>query len=98
MLKASARNCTLYFSLTLNFLNSEVSKLVSRGPTNVPRPIFPKVPAGGSPKALGSNHWSGLPKITGPLQEGFQLGTSGFWLSPVPELLEPTVGVKGKPL
>ena len=29
-------------------------------------------------KALGSNHWFTLPKITGPLKAGFRLGTSGF--------------------
>jgi hypothetical protein len=48
-------------------------------------------------KALGSNHWSTFPKITGPLKPGFRFGTSGFWVSPVPELLEPTMGLKGKP-
>src|SRR5712691_7449370 len=97
MLKASVRNCKLYFSLKLNFLNSEVSKLVSLGPVNNPRATFPKVPAGGSRKALESNHFSGFRNTTGPLKAGFKLGTSGFRVSPVPELLEPTRGVKGKP-
>src|SRR6266446_10425429 len=97
MLKASARNCKLYFSLKLNFLNSEVSKLVSPGPTKDPRATFPKVPAFGIRKAPGSNHFSGFPNTTGPLKLGFKIGTSGFCVSPVPELLEPTRGVKGKP-
>src|SRR4030095_11146606 len=98
MLKASARNCKLHFSLMLNFLNNEMSTLVRPGPIRELRPAFPKVPASGIENALGSNHCSAFPRITGPLKLGFQLGTSGFWVSPVPELLEPTVGVKGKPL
>src|SRR4030088_3527538 len=98
MLKASARNCKLYFSLKLNFLNSEVSKLVSPGPVNDPRATFPKVPAFGIRKARGSNHCSCFTNTTAPLKGGFKWGTSGFGVSLVPELLEPTRGVKGKPL
>src|SRR6266481_3659910 len=98
MLKASARNCKLYFSLKLNFLNSEVSKLVSPGPVNDPRATFLKIPAFGVRKARGSHHCSGFPVATGPLKLGFKFGTSGFWVAPVPELSAPTRVVEGKPL
>src|SRR6266446_4395274 len=98
MLKASARNCNLHLSVMLTVLNSDVSKLVRRGPVMDPRATFPKVPLVGIRKAFGSNHLSGRPTITGPLNAGFQLGTSGLSVSPVPEVFEPTCGVKGKPL
>src|SRR6516162_8367492 len=100
MLKASARNCTLHLSLMLTFLNREVSKVVRLGPVRDPRPTFPKVPltGGADPKAFGSNHRFGLPRITGPVKAGFQFGTSGLSVSPVPEVFAPTCGVKGKPL
>src|SRR5258708_34036060 len=100
MLKAYARNCKLPLSLMLTFLNSDVSKVVRPGPMTDPRATFPKVPlvGGSGPKALGSNHFSGLPRITGPLKAGFQFGTSGLSVSPVPEVFAPTCGVKGKPL
>src|SRR5229473_7660271 len=98
MLKASARNCKRHLSLMLTVLNSEVSKVVNPGPTTDPRATLPKVPLVGNRKALGSNHRSGFPTISGPLKAGFQLGTSGLSVSPVPEVLAPTCGVKGKPL
>src|SRR5438067_4721260 len=96
-LNISARNCKFNFSVTVNFLNSDVSNVARPGPRNDPRATLPKVPGAGIRKALGSNHWSGLPKITGPLKFGFQFGTSDWLESPVPDGLEPTSGVKGKP-
>src|SRR5207249_9914455 len=78
-------------------LNSEVSKSIRFGPKNWLRPAFPYVPAIGSRKALGLNQRLGSPVITGPLNAGFRLGTSGLAVSPEPERFEPTVGVKGNP-
>ena len=46
---------------------------------------------------IGSKYRSGVPKITGPLKFGFQLGTSELLASPVPVILEPASGVKGNP-
>src|SRR2546426_4270983 len=74
-------------------LNKDVSRLNRPGLRNVLRPAFPKVPASGTVKARGSNQWSTLPKITGPLKFGFRLGTSTTPPSPVPELLKPVRGV-----
>src|ERR1035437_129068 len=98
MLKTSARNCKLHLSLMLIFLNSEVSNVIRPGPVKDPRDTFPKVPAVGSRNAWGLNHWFGVPRITGPLKAGFRFGTSGLLVSPVPEIFEPTAGVKGKPV
>src|SRR5881409_4004213 len=36
--------------------------------------------------------------ILGPLKAGFKLGRSGTRVSPLPDWLEPTCGVTGKPL
>src|SRR5712691_7626694 len=79
-------------------LNNDVSTVVRPGPMIDPRATLPKVPLVGNTKALGSNHRSGLPGISGPLKAGFQFGTSGLSVSPVPEVFAPTCGVKGKPL
>ena len=98
ILNASARNCKFHLSLMLIFLNIDMSNEIRLGPRNWLRPALPKVPAVGSTKALGSNHRSGVPKITGPLKAGLRFGTSGMAISPFPERLEPTVGVKGKPV
>src|ERR1700730_8664715 len=100
MLKASALNCKRHLSLMLTVLNSEVSKVVRPGPMMDPRATFPNVPlvGGVGPNAFGSNHLSGLPRITGPLKAGFQFGTSGLSVSPVPDVFAPTCGVNGKPL
>src|SRR5206468_7208428 len=73
-------------------LKKEVSMLNRPGPRNVLRPTFPKVPAIGTLKARGSNQWSTVPKITGPLKSGFLSGTSTGFVSPVPELLKPITG------
>src|SRR5438093_5175777 len=97
-LNASARNCKFNPSLILTLFNSEVSNVNRPGPRKEPRPTFPKVPCSGSIKALGSYHWSGVPTIAFPLKSGFQLGTSDWLASPVPEILEPASGVKGNPL
>src|SRR5438128_11010231 len=78
-------------------LNSAMFNSVRFGPRNWLRPTFPNVPATGSRKALGLNHWLGVPRMTGPLKAGFRLGTSGMAVSPDPERFEPTVGVKGNP-
>ena len=94
---STSRRSSVNASVMVNFLNSDVSRLTRPGPRNDPRATLPKVPGVGIRKALGSNHWSGLPKITGPLKFGFQLGTSDWLESPVPEGLEPTKGVKGNP-
>src|SRR6266571_4612189 len=98
ILKASARNCKFHLSLMGIFLNIDMSNSIRLGPRNWLRPAFPNVPAVGSRKALGLNHWLGVPKITGPLKAGFRLGTSGLAISPFPERFEPTVGVKRKPV
>src|SRR5438552_12223527 len=97
MLKASARNCKRHLSVMLTVLNSEVSNVVKPGPRIAPRATFPNVPLAGGrgPKAAGSNHRFGVPSITGPLNAGFQFGTSGLSVSPVPEVFAPTCGVKG---
>src|SRR2546427_13175040 len=97
ILKASARNCKFHLSLMRIVLNSEVSNSVRFGPRNWLRPAFPNVPATGSRKALGLNHWLRVPRMTGPLKAGFRLGTSGLAVSPDPERFEPTFVVKGKP-
>ena len=49
-------------------------------------------------KALGLNHWLGLPSTTGPVNAGFSEGRSGLRVSPSPERLEPICGVIGNPL
>src|SRR5579871_3350839 len=71
--------------------------LNSPGPRRDPRDTFPNVPARGILNALGSNHWSGVPKISGPWKSGFQFGTSDWLASPVPEIFDPTNGVNGNP-
>ena len=56
MLKNSARNCRLVFSVMLVFLKRERSTSANPGPDNVPLPKFPYVPAVGKRKAAGLNH------------------------------------------
>src|SRR2546427_608049 len=51
-----------------------------------------------SAKARGSNQWSTVPEIPFPLKFGFRLGMSTVAPSPLPVLLKPIRGVKGKPL
>ncbi len=97
MLKNSARNCRLVFSVMVVFLKSEKSTSASPGPEYVPLPRFPNVPAVGRTKAAGFNHWFGFPVTTGPLKDGLIEGRSGFLVSPSPERFDPTSGVKGKP-
>ena len=97
ILNASARNCKFNPSVMRILLNSEVSKSIRFGPKNWLRPAFPYVPAIGSRKAWGLNQRLGSPVITGPLNAGFRLGTSGLAVSPEPERFEPIVGVKGNP-
>src|SRR5262249_15222247 len=103
-LKASARNCKVRFSSMVNFLNSDVSRINRPGPVKNPRGELPKVPDRGSTNALGSKYRPvflkpSTPRITGPLKSEFRLGTSGVpFESPVPEILDPAMGVNGKPL
>src|SRR5689334_3477472 len=97
MLKSSARNWSVYRSVIWNRLKNEVSTSTRPGPRSDPRETLPKVPATGIRNALGLNHRSGLPKTMGPVTFGFQSGTSVILGSPVPEILEPTRGVSGKP-
>src|SRR5207247_11251619 len=79
-------------------LNKDVSTLNRAGPRIELRPAFPKVPAIGMVYARGSNQFSGVPKITGPLKFGFLAGTSMTLLLPAPELLHQTVGVVRNPV
>src|SRR5690349_21742125 len=76
-LNASARNCKPYLSLMLILFISDVSAPARPGPMKDPRATFPKVPAAGSEKAFGLNHWLTFPRITGPLKAGFRFATSG---------------------
>ena len=68
-------------SLTAVFFSSETSKSAKPGPLKVPRPRFPKVPATGSVKAFGSNHWVWRSSSTGPENAGFSDGRSGFLIN-----------------
>src|SRR5579863_5686385 len=97
ILKNSARNCRLVFSVMPVFLKTEKSTFASPGPVSVPLPKFPYVPGVGTRKAAGLNHWSGFPVTTGPVKAGFIEGRSGFLVSPSPDRLDPIRGVKGKP-
>src|SRR5262245_37983661 len=88
MLKNSARNCKATSSVTATLLNSEVSAFHDLGPRYMPRDTLPKVPVGGSKKALGSKYRPvflnpSAPRITFPLKSGFRLGKSGMRVSPL---------------
>src|SRR5262245_24040944 len=90
MLKNSALNCKLRASLTATRLNNEVSTFHALGPRNAPRDTLPNVPVGGSKKAFGSKYRPvflkpSIPRIGFPLKFGFQLGTSGMRVSPLPD-------------
>ena len=67
-LKASARNCSLNLSDIEVVLNNDKSTVLDPGATSASRPTFPNVPTGGRIKAFGSNHFVGLPRITGPVK------------------------------
>jgi len=84
-LKASARNCNLYLSVSDVFLNNDMSHVASPGPLKESLPTFPQVPDTGRLKACGLYHRFGLPVITGPLKAGFQEGRSGLLPSPSPD-------------
>ena len=85
MLKASARNCSLYLSVIDVFLNNDMSQVASPGPLKESLPTFPQVPETGKIKACGLYHWFGVPVIIGPLKAGFNDGRSGLLLSPLPD-------------
>src|SRR5947208_3711620 len=62
MLKNSARNCSLSFSVRLVFLCSDISSSLvgsERSPDSV-RPALPKVNAGGLENCIASIQWSGV--------------------------------------
>src|SRR2546428_14059587 len=89
-LKNSARNCRFKPSLRVTRLNKDVSTLNNAGPRSAPRDKLPKVPVGGSKKALGSKNRPVFlkpsdPRTTFPLKSGFQFGRSGMRLSPFPD-------------
>src|SRR5215471_7632138 len=74
-----------------------MSTVVSPAARNELRPTLPYVPGAGTENAFGLNQPVGLPRITGPLKLGLRFGRSGTLLSPSRELLNPTVGVNGRP-
>jgi hypothetical protein len=77
-LKTSARNCSETPSEIAAFLNAETSTSANPGPWNTPLPKFPYVPAGGSVKTFGLNHWFGLPSTTVTRKRRIQVGTVGI--------------------
>src|SRR5262249_14444791 len=97
-LKNSARNCNETRSFRAVFFKSERSTSARPGPRSVPLPTLPKVPAVGSVKAEGSNHWFCFRKSTEPENDGFQFGRSGFRVFPSPDRFDPERGVNGNPL
>src|SRR5579875_672953 len=57
MLKNSERNCRLFDSVNLKFLNNAKSKLTSFGPVSVLRPRVPNVNWDGIANAAGLYQW-----------------------------------------
>src|SRR5262245_11800450 len=85
-LKNSALNCNPTRSRSDVFLITERSTVSSSGPRKVPLPKFPQVLAVGREKAAGSNHCVCFFNSTGPVNEGFRSGLSGFLVFPSPDL------------
>ena len=97
-LKAAARNSSPILSLMDVVLSKDTSRSRKPGPIKTFFPTFPNVPAGSKLKALGLNHWFGVPSMTGPEKAGFQLGRSGSPVFPSPDRLLPVRGENAKPL
>src|SRR5262249_54881986 len=97
-LKNSALNCNPTRSVKDVFLITERSTVSRPGPRNVPRPKLPQVLAVDIEKAAGSNHCDGFFKRTGPENNEFTSGRSGFLVFPSPDRFAPIWGVKGNPL
>src|SRR5262249_9752560 len=103
-LKNSARNCSVPVSpspFSRVSLLIEKSRLARPGPRNILRPAFPKNPAGGSVKAVGSKYRFGPPRII--LRTVRPGNTSGRSIPPPPpptpdrERLLFKAGVNGRP-
>jgi len=97
-LKASARNSNPTLFPRDVVLNTDTSTSPKFGPTSALFPTFPNVPTASRLKALGLNHWFGVPSMTGPVKAAFQFGRSGFPVFPSQDRLLPVRGPNGKPL
>src|ERR1700692_2358696 len=76
---------------------TEKSHVASPGPVSTFLPTLPKVPVVGTLNAFASNHLVVPPRITGPVNAGFQLGRTGLRVSPSLEGLKLSCGVQGNP-
>src|SRR5262249_5896843 len=97
-LKNSVLNCNRTRSVSAVFFSKDTSTVCSPGPRSVPRPTLPHVLTVGRESAFGSNHCVCFFSSTGPVNDGFTSGRSGFLVLPSPDRFAPTCGVNGKPL
>src|SRR5262245_49162312 len=84
-LKNSVLNCNVVLSAIAVFFTNDKSTFARPGPRNTPLPKFPQAPAVGITNALGSNHCVCFFSNTGPENEGFNEGRSGFRVFPSPD-------------